>query len=318
MKSRNEKGAFEGWSLTRRGLLVAMGTGALSLAFGGRCGAVGPAGPLTRPVPASGERIPVIGLGTSRVFEVGGSESELSPLRDVVAQLASVENSMLDTSPMYGEAESVAGALMEEAGVRGRLFVATKVWTTGREAGVSQMERSMQRLRTDRLDLIQVHNLQDWRTHIKTLQDWKEQGRVRYLGVTHYHAGAHAALERVMRDEPLDFVQLNYSLAEPEAMERLLPLARERGVAVIVNRPFARGRLFRAVRGEPLPGWAADLGCTSWAQFFLKFVIAHPAVTCTIPGTSKLKHMVDNQGAGHLPLPDAATQKRMLDLMRGI
>ena len=318
MNSRSDQEALEGCSMTRRALMLAMGTATLSLAFPGFCRTASANGPLTRQVPASGEKLPVIGLGTSRVFEVGESEQERVALRAVVEQLASVENSVLDTSPMYGEAESVAGELMEAARARGRLFVATKVWTTGRQAGVAQMERSLRRLRSDRLDLIQVHNLQDWRTHLGTLRDWKAQGRVRYLGVTHYHEGAHAALERVMRDETLDFVQLNYSLAEPEAMERLLPLALDRGIAVIANRPFARGRLFRAVRGEQLPGWAAELGCDSWAQFFLKFVIAHPAVTCTIPGTSKLKHMVDNQGAGHLPLPDAAIQRRMLDLLRRI
>lgn len=318
MNSRSDQEALEGFSMTRRALMLAMGTATLSLAFPGFCRTASANGRLMRQVPASGEKLPVIGLGTSRVFEVGESEQERVALRAVVEQLASVENSVLDTSPMYGEAESVAGELMEAARARGRLFLATKVWTTGRQAGVAQMERSLRRLRSDRLDLIQVHNLQDWRTHLGTLRDWKAQGRVRYLGVTHYHEGAHAALERVMRDETLDFVQLNYSLAEPEAMERLLPLALDRGIAVIANRPFARGRLFRAVRGEQLPGWAAELGCDSWAQFFLKFVIAHPAVTCTIPGTSKLKHMVDNQGAGHLPLPDAATQRRMLDLLRRI
>ena len=315
--SDSRKGAGR-TTLTRRELLAALAAGGVALAAG-RLGAGEPATePVTRPVPSSGERIPVIGLGTSRVFEVGGSAEERGPLKAVVEQLATLANSMLDTSPMYGEAEAVAGDLVEALGVRDRLFLATKVWTSGRQAGIEQMERSLRLLRTDRVDLMQVHNLEDWRTHLETLRAWKADGRARYVGVTHYHAGAHEALERVMRAAQLDFVQLNYSLAEPEAADRLLPLARELGVAVIVNRPFARGRLFRAVKGRALPPWAERLGCRSWAQFFLKFAVGHPAVTCAIPGTSKLRHMVDNQGAGRGPLPDAAEQRRMLDLVRSL
>ncbi|MGD8558008.1 MAG: aldo/keto reductase, partial [Chromatiales bacterium] len=227
---------------------------------------------LLKPVPSSGEKLPVIGLGTSRVFEVGPGDFEREGPKEVLRTLANVPGSMMDTSPMYGSAETVVGDLAAELDVRDRLFFATKVWIRGREEGIAQMRTSMQRLRTDRLDLIQVHNLVDTRTHLRTLRDWKEEGRVRYAGITHYHAGAHDSLMRVMQREPLDFVQVNYSLLEPEAQQRLLPLAQERGIAIIANRPFARGELFRITKGKPLPGWAADLGIASWAQYFLKFV----------------------------------------------
>jgi diketogulonate reductase-like aldo/keto reductase len=212
---------------------------------------------------------------------------------------------------MYGSSESVAGRLATELGLAAKLFVATKVWTSGREAGIRQMEESMRKLRVERLDLMQVHNLLDVRTHLATLREWKRAGRVRYLGVTHYHAGAHADLERVIAPGDLDFVQVNYSLAEPEAERRLLAAAAESRTAVIVNRPFAEGGMFRRVKGKPLPDWARDIGCASWAQFFLKWILAHPAVTCAIPGTRDPKHAADNLGAASGPLPDAATRRRM-------
>jgi diketogulonate reductase-like aldo/keto reductase len=224
---------------------------------------------------------------------------------------------VIDSSPMYGAAESVVGDLAADLGVAGRLFLATKVWTSGRQAGVAQMERSAARLRTRRLDLMQIHNLLDWRTHLATLRDWKAAGRIRYLGVTHYTAGAYDELERVLRAEPVDFVQVNYSLGERTAEQRILPLARERGVAVLVNRPFAEGGLFQRVRGEALPAWAAEAGCESWAQIFLKWILAHPAVTCVIPATSRPQHLADNMKAGAGPLPDAALRERMGALVRG-
>jgi diketogulonate reductase-like aldo/keto reductase len=211
---------------------------------------------------------------------------------------------------MYGAAETVVGDLAAELGLHS-LFVATKVWTSGREAGIRQMEQSLQRLRVTRLDLMQIHNLVDWRTHLKTLRVWKETGRVRYIGVTHYTASAYEDMERVMRDGPLDFVQLNYSLAERDAERRLLPLARDRGIAVLVNRPYVEGALFRRVRGRPLPAWAADVDCRSWGQFFLKWILAHPAVTAVIPATSRPEHLDDNMQAGTGALPDAGTRERM-------
>jgi aryl-alcohol dehydrogenase-like predicted oxidoreductase len=273
---------------------------------------------ILKPIPSSGERLPVIGLGTSRVFEVGPGDFEREGPKEVLRTLADVSNSMMDTSPMYGSAETVVGDLAAELGVRDRLFFATKVWTRGREQGIAQMQESMRRLRTERLDLIQVHNLVDTATHLRTLRDWKKEGRVRYVGITHYHAGAHEGLMDVMQHEPLDFVQVNYSLLEPEAQNRLLPLAQEKGIAIIVNRPFARGQLFRITSGKPLPPWAAELGIASWAQYFLTFVVSHPAVTVAIPGTSKARHMRDNQMAGRGILPDTGTRERMFRYMQSL
>ena len=297
-------------------MLAAAGAG-VALPGLGRAEAAG-SEQILKAIPATGEKLPVIGLGTSRVFEVGPGDFEREGPMRVLEALARVPDSMMDTSPMYGSAETVVGDLAARLGVRDRLFFATKVWIEGRERGIAQMQQSMQRLRTDRLDLIQVHNLVDTRTHLQTLRQWKQEGRVRYLGITHYHAGAHGSLMRVMQREPLDFVQVNYSLLEPEAQQRLLPLAREKGIAIIANRPFARGELFRVTRGKPLPPWAQELGIASWAQYFLKFVVSHPAVTVAIPGTSKVKHMLDNQQAGRGVLPDAAMRERMLRYLQNI
>lgn len=266
-------------------------------------------------IPSSGEAIPVIGLGTARAFDVGSTE-ELARLREVLQTLAQVPNSMMDTSPMYGAAESVVGELVEPLGVRDQLFYATKVWTEGRKAGIRQMQDSMRLLKTDKLDLIQVHNLVDTKVHLKTLRQWQDDGKVRYIGITHYHGGAHDAVESVLKAEKLDFLQINYSFLEPEAADRVLPLAADKGVAVIVNRPFARGQLFRLTKGKALPGYAQELGISSWAQFFLKYVVSHPAVTVAIPGTSKKKHMLDNQMAGHGTLPDDTMRKAMMETIR--
>ena len=270
---------------------------------------------LERPIPSSGEKIPAVGLGTWRTFDVGPSKAERDPLKDVLARFVALGGRAIDSSPMYGTAESVVGDLAGELAVGDTLFLATKVWTSGREAGVTQMETSMRRLRARRLDLMQIHNLVDWRTHLATLRAWKEAGRIRYLGVTHYTSSAYDELERVLRREPLDFVQVNYSLGEREAERRILPVARERGVAVLVNRPFSEGGLFQRVRGRALPDWAAEFDCASWAQFFLKWILAHPAVACVIPGTSRPEHVVDNMAAGRGRLPDAASRERMTALI---
>jgi diketogulonate reductase-like aldo/keto reductase len=268
-------------------------------------------GILARPIPKTGETIPAVGLGTWQVFDVAGSTEELSQAREALKIFFDLGGRVVDSSPMYGSSESVAGRLATELGLASKLFVATKVWTSGRDAGIRQMEDSMRKLRVERLDLMQVHNLLDARTHLATLREWKKTGRVRYLGVTHYHAGAHADLERVIAPGNIDFVQVNYSLAEPEAERRLLDVAAESRTAVIVNRPFAEGGMFRRVKGKPLPDWAREIGCTSWAQFFLKWILAHPAVTCAIPGTRNPKHAADNLAAAVGPLPDAATRRRM-------
>lgn len=264
-----------------------------------------------RAIPSTGEPIPVIGLGTSRVFDVGDSPADRQGPRGVLALLAEVGDAMVDTSPMYGPAETVVGDLAAGLGVRERLFLATKVWTRGRDEGIQQMNQSFRRLRTERMDLMQVHNLVDWRTQLATLRAWKAQGRIRYIGITHYDEGAHADVADVLEREPLDFLQINYSVGEPEAAERLLPMAADKGVAVIVNRPFGGGSLFRQVRAQPLPPWAAEIGASSWAQLFLKFVLSHPAVTCAIPGTGNPEHMRDNLGAGRGRMPDQALRQRM-------
>jgi len=268
-------------------------------------------GPLARRVPKTGEAIPAVGLRTWQVFDVASDAKEKAQARETLKVFVELGGRVIDSSPMYGSSESVTGELAAALGVKGRLFVATKVWTSGRQAGIRQMEDSMRKLRVERLDLMQVHNLVDAPTHLATLREWKSAGRIRYLGVTHYHAGAHADLEKIIRPGDVDFVQVNYSLAEPEADRRLLAAAADSRTAVIVNRPFAEGSMFRRVRDKPLPAWAQEIGCTSWAQFFLKWIIAHPAVTCAIPGTRNPKHVADNLGAASGPLPDEAMRRRM-------
>ena len=268
-------------------------------------------GPLhTRPIPATGEPLPVIGCGTYIGFDVARDSAQYQRLPGVLQALFGAGGSVIDSSPMYGRAEAVTGELLAAAGSHGKAFVATKVWTRGREEGIRQMEESLRRLQLERLDLMQVHNLVDWQTQLATLRDWKAAGRVRYLGVTHYTAGAYDTLEAVMRAEPLDFLQINYSLDEREAERRILPLAAERGMAVLINRPFGGGGLLRRLRERPLPPWAAEIGATSWAQLLLKFVLAHPAVTCAIPGTSRPEHMADNARAGIGEIPDKGFWER--------
>ncbi|WP_239142948.1 aldo/keto reductase [Variovorax sp. WS11] len=264
----------------------------------------------TRPIPSTREALPVIGCGTWLGFDVSPGSAEHQRLPGVLDALFAAGGSLIDSSPMYGRAESVVGALLAASGQREKAFLATKVWTSGREAGIAQMEQSFQRLRTQRIDLLQVHNLVDWRTHLATLRDWKAQGRVRYIGITHYTASAYAEVEAVLRAEPLDFLQINYSIEARQAEERLLPLAAERGMAVIVNMPFGGGGLLRRLRAQPLPGWAGEIGCGSWAQLLLKFVLSHPAVTCTIPGTTWPEHMEDNAAAAAGMFPDAAFWQR--------
>jgi diketogulonate reductase-like aldo/keto reductase len=266
---------------------------------------------LERSIPKTGEKIPAVGLGTWQVFDVAGNAAETAQAREALKAFVGLGGRVLDSSPMYGSSESVSGQLATELGVKSRLFVATKVWTSGREACIRQMEDSMRKLRVERLDLMQVHNLVDAHTHLATLRDWKKAGRVRYVGVTHYHAGAHADLEKIIRPGDVDFVQVNYSLAEPEADRRLLAAAAESRTAVIVNRPFAEGAMFRRVGDKPLPEWAKEIGCASWAQYFLKWILAHPAVTCAIPGTRSAMHIADNLGAARGPLPDEAARRRM-------
>jgi diketogulonate reductase-like aldo/keto reductase len=253
---------------------------------------------LTRTIPSSGEPLPVIGIGTYKGFDVGSSSKERAAVEDVLRTLFSHGGSVLDSSPMYGSAEEVAGDLLATQQARESAFVATKVWTEGRDPGIDQMKRSMNFLRRQRIDLMQIHNLVDWRTHLATLRAWKEEGRIRYLGITHYSSSAYGEMEKIMRAEALDFVQLNYSLDDREAERRLLPLAAERGMAVLVNLPFGQGRLFRTLRVKPVPSWMREAGCETWSQVLLKFTLAHTAVTCVIPGTRNPGHMAENCCAG--------------------
>jgi len=272
----------------------------------------------TRRIPKSGEAIPVVGLGTWQVFDVAENASGLAEARDALERFVTLGGRVVDSSPMYGSSEAVLGDLAASLGVQDRLWVATKVWTTGREAGVRQMEESMAKLRVARLDLMQVHNLVDADRHLATLAEWKKAGRIRYIGVTHYHAGAYAEVERYVAKGNLDFLQINYSLAERDAAKRLLPLAAETRTAVLVNRPFAEGALFSRVKGKPVPPWAADIGCASWAQLFLKWILANPAVTCAIPGTRNARHVEDNLGAGRGPMPDQQMRKRIEGHLDGL
>ena len=270
---------------------------------------------LKRPIPSSGEALPVVGLGTYQSFDVGGNASERSPLKEVLRLFVEQGGKLVDSSPMYGPSESVVGDLATELGITPQLFIATKVWTSGRDAGIRQMEESFRRMKVERMDLMQIHNLLDWKTHLATLKQWKAAGRVRYVGITHYHSGAYAELERLIKTRDFEFVQFNYSIAEREAEERLLPLAQEAGVAVIVNRPFAQASLFSRVRGKEVPAWAAEFDCKSWGQFFLKYIISHPAVTCVIPATAKPQHLLDNMMAGVGRLPDEVTRRKMAAFM---
>jgi diketogulonate reductase-like aldo/keto reductase len=273
---------------------------------------------LTRKIPSSGQKLPVIGLGTWRAFDVELSAVIRRQLEDVLSLFVKLGGQVIDSSPMYGRAEKVVGDLTSGLGIREKLFLATKVWTRGKQSGVQSMERSMSLLRTNRIDLMQVHNLVDVNTQLATLQEWKQQGRIRYTGITHHESGALTEIEKLMRSQKFDFLQINYSVIEPEAEERVLPLAQERGIAVIANRPFGAGDLFDKVRSKPLPDWAAEFDCRSWAQFFLKWIIANPAIICAIPATDKPNHLKDNMQGGVGRLPDPKMRQRVVELVSSL
>jgi diketogulonate reductase-like aldo/keto reductase len=302
-------------SMTRREFAAHTAAGlALSL-MSTAAGAAAPARDeiIKRTIPAAvdGESLPVIGMGTWNTFDVGTDRAERAPLVEVLEAFYAAGSRLIDSSPMYGRAEAVTGALVEQLKQRDNTFLATKVWTSGREKGIAQIDRSMQLLKTPRLDLLQIHNLVDWRTHATTLRALKDEGRIRYRGITHYTVAGQADLEAVLRAERFDFVQLNYSIATRDAERSLLPFCLENRIGVLVNRPFEEGELFTKVYGRKLPRYAAEIGCTTWAQFFLKFIVSHPAVTCVIPATSRVSHMQDNVQAGRGPLPDAKMRERM-------
>jgi diketogulonate reductase-like aldo/keto reductase len=281
----------------------------------------GPNGPngsmISRPIPKSGEMLPVIGLGTWQTFDVGNNTATLENLGAVLRLLFDGGGKVIDSSPMYGRAETVVGELLAKRyaknHARDRAFLATKVWTSGRAEGIAQMRRSAELLQTRVIDLMQIHNLVDWRTQLATLRKMKEAGQVRYVGITHYTPSAFGDLASIIEREEIDFVQLPYSIDLREAEKRMLPLAVERRVAVMVNRPFGGGGLFRQVRGKTLPPLAGELGCASWAQFFLKYIVSHPAVTCVIPATDDLAHLADDLKAGYGSMPDAAARRRMAE-----
>jgi aryl-alcohol dehydrogenase-like predicted oxidoreductase len=270
-----------------------------------------------RKVPSTGEMLGVVGLGTWQTFDVGSAPAERAPLADVLQVLFEAGGSVIDSSPMYGRAEAVTGDLLAAAGLRDKAFIATKVWTMGRQAGIAQMEQSLKLLRTDHIDLMQIHNLLDWEAHVPTLQAWKKEGRIRLMGVTHYTEGAHGTLEAVLRLGGFDFVQVDYAIDDRGAEGRLLKFAADNGIAVLINRPLGGGDLMRRLGGRKLPGWAKDIGCTSWAQVLLKFVLANPAVTAVIPGTSKPGHMRDNIQAGIGEYPDAGLLQKMIAYVSG-
>lgn len=270
---------------------------------------------LKRVIPSSGEQLPVVGLGTWQTFDAGNTDTELEPLRGVLNALIEKGGRVVDSSPMYGRSEQVVGDLSTDLKLNDKLFIATKVWTTGEQEGITQMNNSFSLLKRKKIDLMQIHNLVDWRTHLKTLQSWKEQGKIRYIGITHYTESAYSSMEEIMRANNLDFIQINYSLLSRKAEQKILPFAQERKVAVIINQPFEEGSLFRMVKGKDIPEWSKEFDCASWAQFFLKFILSHPAVSCVIPGTSKPHHMLDNISAAYGRLP---TQEHRVQMIKYI
>jgi diketogulonate reductase-like aldo/keto reductase len=268
---------------------------------------------LARPIPSSNERLPVVGLGTWRQFDVGASAADLQPLSEVLKRMYAKGGKTIDSSPMYGRSEQVIGDLTKEVRLDDKYFYATKVWTRGREDGIEQMEVSMKKMRRTTMDLMQVHNLVDWQTHLDTLRNWKNEGKVRYVGITHYTDSSHDQLEEIIKSHKPDFVQFNYSIRSRHAEKRLLDAAKDNGTAVIINQPFDSGYLFDIAGNKPLPPWAAEYDIKNWAQFFLKYIISHPAVTCAIPGTSDPIHVVENMEAAMGKIPDAKERKRMAD-----
>jgi len=268
--------------------------------------------PVTRAIPSSGERIAVIGMGTSGTFDAGSDPAARAELGEVLQAFFDKGGALIDSSPMYGSSEAVVGELLKTVRHKDALFAATKVWTDGKQNGIIQMQESMRRMGVAVMDLMQIHNLRDWKTHLPTLREWKEEGKIRYIGITTSHGRSHAELMQIMRTENLDFVQFTYNLDDRAVEDSLLPLAADRGMATLINRPYQRGALFSKVKGKALPEWAGEFDCRSWGNFFLKFIVSHPAVTCVIPATAKVGHMQDNMAAGFGRLPDPGMRKRMV------
>ena len=281
--------------------------------------AIAPADSLIRrKIPSTGESLPVIGIGTARRYATVATEADRAPLKEVLRQFVAMGGNVIDTAPSYGTAETVVGDLAAELKIRESLFMATKLGARGRDAGVQQLEQSLKRLRSPMIDLVAVHNLQDAQMQLGTLRQWKQAGRIRYVGITTSFERQHQEFEQTMKAEALDFIQVDYALDNRKADRRILPLAADRGTGVMINLPFGRGRLFTAVQGKSLPPWAGEFDCASWAQFFLKYIVSHPAVTCAVPGTAKVEYLVDNLGAARGRLPDAATRRRMERFIDGL
>ncbi|MEL0111112.1 MAG: aldo/keto reductase [Rickettsiales bacterium] len=302
--------------VTRREFVQLAAAGGAALVLPGASIAMPPM--IQRAIPKTGELLPIVGLGTWQAFDVPEDTAARVPQREVLQLMYGAGGSVVDASPMYGRAEGVVGDLLTVAEIRQQTFLATKVWTEGRDRGIAQMEESLRRLRTGTVDLMQIHNLVDWRTQLETLRLWKAAGIFRYIGITHYTSGAIDDLVAIMESEDIDFVQMAYSIGERAVETRLLPVAAERGIAVIANRPYEGGGLFQSVEGETLPEWAAEFDCANWSQFFLKFILSHPAVTCAIPATADPAHMIDNLGAGAGPLPDRAMRRRMVQFWEDV
>lgn len=298
--------------LTRRAFLATLGTLGMAAGLGGGAARGAPGRLLTKPIPGTREHLPVIGMGSWITFDVGDDQGLRQARRDVLQAFFDLGGGVIDSSPMYASSEAVIGYCLGRIANTQRLFAATKVWVVFKALGIRQMEASEELWGRERLDLMQIHNLLDWETHLETLLEWKAKGRLRYIGVTTSHGRRHAELEQVMAEQPIDFVQFTYNILDREVEPRLLPLAGERGLAVIVNRPFRRGALIDRFAGRPLPDWAAEIDCANWAQFLLKFIVSHPAVTCAIPATSRVDHMGQNMGAARGRLPDAAMRRRMV------
>jgi diketogulonate reductase-like aldo/keto reductase len=269
--------------------------------------------PIKRAIPSSGEVLPIIGMGTSRTFDVGSNKEQIAQLAEVLQVFFDDGGALIDSSPMYGSSERVLGELLRTTTNKKNLFSATKVWTYGGESGVKQMNDSLKLWGLKSFDLMQIHNVRDWKVHLKTLRDWKEEGKIRYIGITTSHGRHHEEFVKIKKTEQLDFAQFSYNIVDRVAEKRLLPLAREKNVDTIINRPFQRGGLFKKVRGKPLPEWASEFDCTSWAQYFLKFIASNPDVTNIIPASSNVKHMADNMAAGFGRLPDEKTRTRMIE-----
>lgn len=297
---------------SRREVLQLYGLGGLALTLSPTLSSFGKLEQMSkRPIPSSNEQLPIVGIGTWQTFDVGGSSQDLKILRQVLVEMRNLGGKTIDSSPMYGSSEAVVGELTQNSEFEDAFFYATKVWTSGRQAGIDQMNASIKKMRRTTMDLMQIHNLVDWQTHVKTLRAWKEQGKIRYWGLTHYLDSTHSTLEKIIRQEKPDFVQFNYSIRSRNSEKSLFETVRKHGTAVLVNQPFEGGALFQKVKGKSLPDWCKDYDITSWGQYFLKFILSNEAVTCVIPGTSKPHHAIDNMGAGYGKLPDTAGREKM-------